>query len=93
MSTVTSRYTIVARIAVCACAIVCGCGQSESPSSDAAARSEPSALPATSATSELQDWAKEATVSASAASGTPAQPAMARVAPEPLATPVIHTVE
>ncbi|SAL61556.1 hypothetical protein AWB70_05589 [Caballeronia cordobensis] len=86
MPTVSSRHAVVARIIVCAYAIVCGCSKPESPSSDTPARSEPSALPATTATSELQDWAKQAT-------DATAPPAMARAASEPLATPVIHTVD
>ncbi|BBP99650.1 hypothetical protein BSFA1_47790 [Burkholderia sp. SFA1] len=89
MPTVSSRHAVVARIIVCACAIVCGCSKPESPSSDTPARSEPSALPATTATSELQDWAKQATDVTDAT----APPAMARAASEPLATPVIHTVD
>ncbi|WP_250486435.1 hypothetical protein [Caballeronia sp. GaOx3] len=49
-----------------------------------------SATNATEATSELQDWAKQATAGASEPA---ARAAVARVASEPLATPVIHTVD
>ncbi|MDR5745266.1 hypothetical protein QCE73_19085 [Caballeronia sp. LZ029] len=92
MSIVPSRHAVVACFAVCVSAIVCGCGKQETAS-------EPSATPATSitnatnatnATSELQDWAKQATAGAS----DPAERAVvARSASEPLATPVIHTVD
>ncbi|SAK84044.1 hypothetical protein AWB78_04186 [Caballeronia calidae] len=92
MSTVPGRHVIVARFILCACAIVCACGKPDvdASSSVAAARIEPSALPATSATSELQDWAKQAT---GGPSDQTARRAMVRAASEPLATPVIHTVD
>jgi hypothetical protein len=86
MSIVPSRHAVVACFAVCVCAIVCGCGKQETAS-------EPSATPAmnaTNATSELQDWAKQVTAGAS---DPAARAAVARVASEPLATPVIHTVD
>ncbi len=86
MSIVSCRYVSVACFAVCLCAIVCGCSKPETAS-------EPPLAPArsaTSATSELQDWAKQA---AGDASDQAARPAMARAASEPLATPVIHTVD
>ncbi|SAK76840.1 hypothetical protein AWB80_04519 [Caballeronia pedi] len=89
MSIVPRRQVIVARFIVCACAIVCACSkpETESSSSVAAARSEPSDI---SATSELQNWARQAT---DGASDQAARPALARAASEPLAIPVIHTVD
>lgn len=89
MSIVPSRHVIVARFIVCACAIVCACSKPEPESSSSvdAARSEPSVVPATS---ELQDWARQAT---NGASDQPTRPALARTASEPLAIPVIHTVD
>ena len=89
MSIVSCRYVSVACFAVCVSAIVCGCSKpdADSPSPVAVMRSEPSE---TAATSELQDWAKQATAGAS---DPAARAAVARVASEPLATPVIHTVD
>ncbi|WP_146150028.1 hypothetical protein [Caballeronia novacaledonica] len=92
MSIVPCRRIVVACLAVSVCAIVCGCSKSDADSSSSAdtTGSEPSATSTISATSELQDWAKQATGSAS---DQAARPAMAPVASEPLATPVIHTVD
>ena len=87
MPSVSSRRAIAARIAVCVCAIVCGCSKTEPSSSADTARGASSVSPSATATSELQDWAKQATT------GDAAQPAIARASSEPLATPVIHTVD
>ncbi|MDR5805619.1 hypothetical protein P9250_03195 [Caballeronia sp. LP006] len=94
MSTSSRRYFSVARFAICACAIVglSACGDSNStdikpPASVSAASSE---APTTNATSDLEDWAKQAT------SGAPVQAeqrGIARASSEVLATPVIHTVD
>jgi hypothetical protein len=89
MSIVPSRHAVVACFAVCVCAIVCGCGKQETASVPSATPAM-SATNATEATSELQDWAKQATAGAS---DPAARAAVARVASEPLATPVIHTVD
>ena len=95
MSTVACRHALVACLVVCASAIVCGCGERDTESSASAGltrdvSSETSATSGPSATSELQNWAKQAT---GGASDEAAQPAIARAASEPLATPVIHTVD
>jgi hypothetical protein len=86
MPSVSSRHPIVARIAVCACAIVCVSACNKPERSADSAGSASSVSPSTTATSELQDWAEQAT-------GQPARAAMARAASESLATPVIHTVD
>ncbi|WP_061134205.1 hypothetical protein [Caballeronia fortuita] len=91
MSTVAYRHALVACLVVCACAIVCGCGKPASATSSSvdATSAAPSA---TGVTSELQDWAKQATGDASDQILI-ARPVMARAASEPLATPVIHTAD
>lgn len=89
MSIVPSRHAVVACFAVCVSAIVCGCGKQET-ASEPSATSATSVTNATNATSELQDWAKQATAGAS---DLAARADIARSASEPLATPVIHTVD
>ncbi|SAK66522.1 hypothetical protein AWB76_03851 [Caballeronia temeraria] len=88
MSTVASRHILVACFVVCVCASVCGCGERAAQTSTPVDATNDA--PAATQTSELQDWAKQATTRAS---DQPTQPAMARAASEPLATPVIHTVD
>ncbi|WP_321795608.1 hypothetical protein [Caballeronia sp. J97] len=93
MSTaVCRRHAVVACFVACAGAIVCGCSKPDASSSSSvdASNNAPFATPASGATSELQDWAQQATGGASDRS---ARPAMARAASEPLATPVIHSVD
>lgn len=93
MSFVPGRR-MAAGVAVFLSAIVCGCSRPDAdaarpaPSSAATAPDDPA--PAANDTSELQDWARQATGSTPV---RPAQAGSAQASSDALATPVIHTVD
>jgi hypothetical protein len=99
MPTVSRRHRLAWPFVVCACAIVVACGHSQSDEQTGDARSSASASVSVNAapqaiqSNELQDWARQATTGITAnASATP-KADIAHVSSEPLAPPVIHTVD
>jgi hypothetical protein len=100
MSFVSGCRRVATGCAVFICAIVCGCSGSDADVTRPAPSSSASGNPAPEAagTSELQDWARQATGSAGGdttrdTSASPAATGSAQAAPDTLATPVIHTVD
>lgn len=93
MSFVPGRC-MAAGVVVLLCAIVCGCSRPDADAARPAPSSTSTALdnpaPAPTDTSELQDWARQATGSTSV---RPAQAGSAQASSDALATPVIHTVD
>ncbi|MDR5759827.1 hypothetical protein [Caballeronia sp. LZ035] len=91
MSFVPGRR-MAAGFAVFLSAIVCGCSRPDAdvtrPATSPAALDPPT--PATTDTSELQDWAQQAT---GTTSSRPAQTGSAQASSDALAAPMIHTVD